>query len=126
TGEIVIGATSEDVGFTPGNTVGGIQQLLNAATRLIPQLKNYELFEQWWGYRPATPDELPILGASPWQNLSIASGHYRNGILLIPITAQLIAQHILKGNMDTKLAIFRWDRFTVAQTKHQTEESVCC
>ena len=124
TGEVVIGATSEDVGFTPGNTVAGIQQLLNAATRLVPQLAQYEFFEQWWGYRPATPDELPILGSSPWHNLSVASGHYRNGILLIPITAQLITQHILHGNVEDKLSIFRWDRFNVARERFQPQPSV--
>lgn len=118
TGEIIIGATSENVGFTPGNTVGGIQQLLNAATRLVPDLRHYEIHEQWWGYRPTTPDELPILGPSPWDNLSIASGHYRNGILLTPITAQLMSQHILHSNVDLVLEPYKWSRF---QTQRQSE-----
>ena len=111
TGEVIIGATSEDVGFTPGNTVGGIQKLLSAATHLVPELSQYEIHQQWWGYRPTTPDELPILGSSPWENLSIASGHYRNGILLAPITAKLMGQHILEGKLSEKLAPYRWDRF---------------
>jgi glycine oxidase ThiO len=111
TGEIIIGATTENVGFTPGNTVGGIQALLNAATRLVPKLSQYEIHQQWWGYRPTTPDELPILGQSPWDNLSIASGHYRNGILLTPITAQLMSQHILQSNVDQILEPYHWSRF---------------
>ncbi|MEM9136739.1 MAG: glycine oxidase ThiO, partial [Cyanobacteria bacterium P01_F01_bin.42] len=104
TGEVIIGATSEDVGFTPGNTAGGVHKLLNAAIRLLPKLSEYEIYQQWWGYRPTTPDELPILGASPWENLSIASGHYRNGILLTPITARLMSQHILKGDVEATLS----------------------
>ena len=69
-GKIIIGATSEDVGFTPQNTPQGIQQLLNAATRLFPLLEDFPMHETWWGFRPATPDELPILGASAYENLT--------------------------------------------------------
>ena len=126
TGEIVIGATSENVGFTPGNTVGGIHQLLSAAIRLVPQLQQYEIHEQWWGYRPTTPDELPILGDSPWHNLSIASGHYRNGILLTPITAKLLAQHILHGQTDLSLAPYRWDRFLGQDNHSEGKNAIAC
>jgi glycine oxidase ThiO len=91
TGRIVIGATSEDVGFQPGNTGTGLQGLMAKATSLCPQLATYPIQEQWWGFRPATADEQPILGASPYSNLTLATGHYRNGILLAPATAQLIA-----------------------------------
>lgn len=93
-GRIVIGATSEDVGFTPHNTPAGMQALLQRAIRLYPQLQHYPIIEFWWGFRPTTPDELPILGASPYQNLTLATGHYRNGILLAPVTANLIADAI--------------------------------
>ena len=60
-GQIIIGATSENVKFTPGNTPWGIQALLTRAIRLYPELQNYPIQEFWWGFRPATPDELPIL-----------------------------------------------------------------
>ncbi len=107
---LIIGATNEDVGFTPHNTPDGIQTLLEAAIRLYPQLKNYPIQEFWWGFRPATPDELPILGGSHCQNLSLATGHYRNGILLAPITAALIADFILEEKSDALLADFHYSR----------------
>jgi thiazole synthase len=108
---IIIGATSENVGFTPHNTPFGIQALLAGATRLYPQLKDYPIQEFWWGFRPATPDELPILGTSHCQNLTLATGHYRNGILLAPITAALIADLIWAQKADPLLAHFHYSRF---------------
>jgi thiazole synthase len=108
---LIIGATSEDVGFTPNNTPDGIQKLLQAAIRLYPQLKHYPIQEFWWGFRPTTPDELPILGTSHCQNLTLATGHYRNGILLTPVTAALIADLILKQKPDPLLADFHYLRF---------------
>ncbi|RCJ23092.1 thiazole synthase [Nostoc sp. ATCC 43529] len=108
---LIIGATNEDVGFTPHNTPDGIQTLLQAAIRVYPQLKNYPIQEFWWGFRPGTPDELPILGASHCQNLTLATGHYRNGILLAPVTAALIADFILEQKSDSLLADFHYSRF---------------
>ncbi len=110
-GRIIIGATCEDVGFTNGNTPAGIQNLLIAATRLYPQLQNYPIEEFWYGFRPATPDELPILGNSWCKNLIIATGHHRNGILLTPITAKLIADSILEEKSDPLLDRFHYSRF---------------
>ncbi len=113
-GRIVLGATVEEVGFTPRNTPAGVAQLLNAAIALYPELKNFPIEECWWGFRPATPDELPILGAGPCENLTLATGHYRNGILLAPITAKLIAGH-LQGTLDAPLTnlltAFSYQRF---------------
>ena len=111
-GRIVIGATSENVGFTPDNTAAGVQQLLNGATRLYPPLKNLPILEFWWGFRPATPDELPILGTSAYENLTLATGHYRNGILLAPITALLIADLLEKQISDSLLSHFHYTRFS--------------
>jgi glycine oxidase ThiO len=110
-GQLVIGATSEEVGFTSNNTAGGIQSLLNEAIRLYPTLAKGRFERCWWGFRPATPDELPILGASPYENLSLATGHFRNGILLIPATAMAIADQVLSQKNDPILAAFRWNRF---------------
>lgn len=110
-GKIVIGATSEEVGFTPGNTPAGIQALLERAIRLYPGLENYPIEEFWWGFRPATPDELPILGSSLCENLTLATGHYRNGILLAPATASLMADFILQQKTDPLLEHFSWERF---------------
>jgi thiazole synthase len=108
---IIIGATSEDVGFTPHNTPAGMQTLLQGAIRLYPQLQHYPIQDLWWGYRPATPDELPILGASYCPNLTLATGHYRNGILLAPITAALIADYIWEQKSDPLLSHFHYSRF---------------
>ncbi|MCP6758169.1 MAG: glycine oxidase ThiO [Fischerella sp. CENA71] len=108
---IIIGATVEEVGFIPQNTPAGIQTLLQQAIRLYPQIQNYPIEELWWGFRPATPDELPILGNSSCQNLTFATGHYRNGILLAPITAVLIADLIWGQKSDPLLSHFHYSRF---------------
>lgn len=109
-GRIVIGATSEDVGFVSGNTAIGINTLLSAAIELYPAIADFELQEVWFGFRPATPDELPILGASLYENLILATGHYRNGILLAPITGKAIAQ-FLRDSQTAALEAFSWSRF---------------
>ena len=108
---IIIGATSEDVGFTPHNTPAGMQTLLQQAVSLYPQLQDYPIQEFWWGFRPATPDELPIFGTSHCKNLTLATGHYRNGILLAPITAALIADLIWEHKSDPILSNFHYSRF---------------
>ncbi|MEG4858824.1 glycine oxidase ThiO [Microcoleus sp. K1-B6] len=110
-GRIIIGATSENVDFTPGNTPAGIQTLLAGAIKLYPELQNYPILEFWWGFRPATPDELPILGASAWENLTWATGHYRNGILLAPVTAKLLADLMWNQKSDPLLPAFHYSRF---------------
>jgi glycine oxidase ThiO len=110
-GKIIIGATSEDVGFAPQNTPTGVQQLLTNATRLFPLLQDFSIHESWWGFRPATPDELPILGKSPYDNLTLATGHYRNGILLTPITAKLIADLVWQRQADNLLSATSYQRF---------------
>ncbi len=114
---IIIGATSEDVGFTRDNTPAGIQTLLQGAIRLYPQLQDYPIQEFWWGFRPTTIDELPILGHSHCQNLIFATGHHRNGILLAPITALLLADLIWEQKSDSLLANFHYSRF---QTQSST------
>ncbi|MGB3309309.1 MAG: glycine oxidase ThiO [Nodosilinea sp.] len=115
-GRIVLGATSQEVGFAPHNTAGGVNQLLGNAIALLPQLADFTLDETWWGYRPTTPDEWPILGPGPAANLTLATGHYRNGILLAPITAHLVAQAVL-GDRDARLEPFSWRRFHSTPTR---------
>jgi len=110
-GRIVVGATNEAVGFTPYNTPVAIAKLLTAAIRLYPALQHLPIEEFWWGFRPATPDELPILGRSMCSNLTLATGHYRNGILLAPITAKLIADWVWNQQSDPLLDAFAWERF---------------
>ncbi len=110
-GRIILGATVESVGFTLGNTVEGIQSLLNAATCLLPALSAASVDDYWWGFRPTPIDESPILGESLWDNLTLATGHHRNGILLIPATVQVLADLILEQTTDSLLPHFSWQRF---------------
>ncbi|MGV2832058.1 glycine oxidase ThiO [Myxosarcina sp. GI1(2024)] len=110
-GRLIIGATVEDVSWKSGNTPQGIQSLIAKATRLYPAIADWQIEELWWGFRPATPDELPILGRGSCDNLFLATGHYRNGILLAPITAKIIADLILEQKSDPLLANFSWQRF---------------
>ena len=119
-GRLIIGATSEDVGWQPDNTPGGIQSLLARAMRLYPPLQDWAIQECWWGFRPATPDELPILGRSPCENLTLATGHYRNGILLAPITGLLIADLVEAKKSDPLLQHFGYKRFYNRSSPAQT------
>ncbi|NJK28530.1 MAG: glycine oxidase ThiO [Coleofasciculaceae cyanobacterium SM2_3_26] len=110
-GTLYVGATVEEVGFTPHNTSEGIQTAIAAAIRLYPAVAECPIREFWWGFRPTTPDEAPILGESLCENLTLAVGHHRNGILLAPITAKLIADWVLERTADPLLPHFRWQRF---------------
>ena len=109
-GRIILGATSQDVGFTPGNTPWGLHRLLGNAMTMVPMLADMPVERTWWGYRPTTPDEWPILGPGSCDNLTLATGHYRNGILLAPITAQMITRSVLQQSVPL-LDSFSWRRF---------------
>jgi len=125
-GRILVGATVEDVGFLPNNTPAGLQQLLNRAIQLYPPLQHFPIQEFWWGFRPATPDERPILGTGHCQNLTLATGHYRNGILLAPVTATLIADLVWDQRSHPLLNDFAWKRFLSAEAQSyqpQTSDS---
>ena len=110
-GRILVGATVEYVGFQRGITAGGISSLLAAAIEVAPALKSCEIVEAWSGLRPDTADHLPILGESGIDNLLLATGHFRNGILLAPVTAELIAATILGGESISELKPFAAARF---------------
>jgi glycine oxidase len=91
TGELVVGATNEDAGFDMNNTPAGLGRLLMDAQQISSHVGTYPILETWTGLRPATPDGLPILGQSAIPGVYYATGHYRNGILLSPITAAIVA-----------------------------------
>jgi glycine oxidase ThiO len=111
-GTILVGATVEDVGFDERTTAAGVRDLLDAACELLPEGWGATFLDARAGLRPATPDELPVIGPDPdVSGLVHASGHYRNGVLLAPITAQLVADWILDGTRDPALDSFRPDRF---------------
>ncbi len=89
---LVAGSTLENAGYEKRVTPEGLAHILEAAQELVPGLAGAEIIETWCGLRPDTPDHLPILGPTDVENLVIATGHFRNGILLAPITAKLIAE----------------------------------
>ena len=90
-GRVVVGATVEEHGFDVTVTAGGVHDLLRAAVELLPEVMELELTETVAGLRPGSPDNAPMIGPSGLDGLVIASGHYRNGILLVPVTADAIA-----------------------------------
>ena len=95
-GRMILGATTESIGFRKSVSPEGTKAILEAASQAVPALAEAGIVESWSGLRPGTPDELPILGPDPEvAGLHYATGHYRNGILLAPITGQLIAESIL-------------------------------
>lgn len=104
---VVVGSTLENAGYEKRVTSGGIEKILTAANELVPQLAKAEIVETWCGLRPGTPDQLPILGPAEVGGLVFATGHYRNGILLAPITAKLIGEWIAEGRTS-----FAWDSFS--------------
>ncbi|MGH7390039.1 MAG: glycine oxidase ThiO [Candidatus Rokuibacteriota bacterium] len=111
-GELLVGATVEDAGFARVVTAEGIAWLLAAAIDLVPALAGVPLARTWCGFRPWAPDGLPVLG--PWpgiEGLWLATGHFRNGILLAPITARLLREWIVGGRPSLDLSDFRPDRF---------------
>ena len=111
-GQLLVGATVEDVGFAEHPTVAGVQQLLAAVTELLPDAPRAQFDGVRVGLRPATPDELPILGPSERvPGLVYATGHYRNGVLLAPLTAAAVATYIIDGRSDPVFELTRPRRF---------------
>ncbi|RNM13040.1 FAD-dependent oxidoreductase [Nocardioides pocheonensis] len=102
-GEVVIGATSEEHDAEPVPTVGGVLRLLRAARELVPGLDRAEVTEVIARDRPATADNLPLVGPSGVDGVVLAAGHFRHGVLLAPLTAQLIADHVETGRIEPGL-----------------------
>jgi glycine oxidase len=90
-GRLIVGATVEEQGFDTAVTAGGVHELLREAYRLLPDVTEMELLHSLAGLRPGTPDNLPLIGPGAIDGLVLATGHYRNGILLAPLTADAIA-----------------------------------
>jgi glycine oxidase len=111
-GFLFAGATVEDVGFRPRTTRRGLAGLRRMAAAMAPALRYAEVASVWAGLRPGSPDGQPIIGRLPGKdNVYVATGHFRNGILLGPITGRLIAQLITEGKTETSLAPFSAARF---------------
>jgi len=113
-GRVVIGASVERAGFDKSIQDTMIKALLNEAATLWPPILEAQIIESWAGLRPGSIDELPIIGLCGDENCWIASGHFRNGILLAPGTAQVVRELILGEQPSVDLTAFRCDRFATA------------
>jgi glycine oxidase len=119
-GQILAGATVEYVGFDKGTTAGGIEKILSAAIELAPGLAATRIEETWAGLRPDSPDHLPILGPTDLDGLLIATGHFRSGILLAPITARVIREWVTEQRVSVDWERFSPLRFEAQATKKTT------
>jgi len=110
-GRIVVGSTLENVGYNKQVEVDTIQRLSQAAVELVPALAKAKKHEDWAGLRPASPDHLPILGETSTRGYFIAGGHYRDGILLAPVTANVMTALVLRKASAYDLSAFAASRF---------------
>ena len=111
-GRIVVGATSEEMGFDTTVTAGGLYELLEGGWEVVPGILDLPVDDTWAGLRPASRDHAPLLGATSAPGIVLATGHYRHGILLTPITAEEIARHVRSGETSSWLEPFSPTRFS--------------
>ena len=111
---LIVGATTEDRGFDPTVTAGGVHDLLHDAIDVVPGISELELVETLARWRPGTPDNAPLLGPGPLPGLVLATGHHRNGVLLTPVTAEVTAELLATGRLPELAAPFTADRFAAA------------
>src|SRR5262252_3938246 len=112
-GRLLIGATLEEAGFDKKTVPETLQELRHAALELVPELRNAKILEAWAGLRPATPDALPILGETGTPGYFVATGHFRDGILLAPITAKVMTNVVMGAKPGFDLVAFSASRFDV-------------
>jgi glycine oxidase len=105
-GRLLVGSTVELVGFRQGATAGAVRDLLSAALRLVPALADAMVSRTWAGFRPKTSDDMPLIGTVGIEGLVIATGHFRNGVLLAPITGEIVAALLTGGELPVDLAPF--------------------
>jgi glycine oxidase len=110
-GRLLVGTTVEEAGFDKRTDIAAIQRLHRAAIALVPKLADAKILESWAGLRPGTPDALPILGETETQGYFIATGHFRDGILLAPVTAEVMAAVIEGRKPEHDLSAFSPSRF---------------
>ena len=115
-GRLLAGSTTEEAGFEKSVTAEGVNKIKSMAREIAPVVTELPLLDSWAGFRPRAADDLPVLGnSSEIEGLVYATGHYRNGILLAPITGELIAETIVSRKTPAALAAFSPDRFQVVQ-----------
>ncbi len=111
-GTLLVGATVEEAGFDEKTTTAGVRDLIEAAAEIVPHTWTAGFIAAKAGLRPATPDEVPVIGASSvMPNVMYATGHYRNGVLLAPLTAQMVADAMLDNKIDPLLKLTSPQRF---------------
>ncbi|MEU0197608.1 MULTISPECIES: glycine oxidase ThiO [unclassified Streptomyces] len=113
-GELVIGATSEELGWDTTVTAGGVYELLRDAHELVPGITELPLTETRAGLRPGSPDNAPLLGPTGLDGLLLATGHYRNGVLLTPVTGDALAHALATGELPEEARPFTPKRFSTA------------
>ncbi|MFF4570733.1 glycine oxidase ThiO [Streptomyces sp. NPDC001410] len=113
-GELVVGATSEELGWDTTVTAGGVYELLRDAHELVPGITELPLTETLAGLRPGSPDNAPLLGPSGLDGLLLATGHYRNGVLLTPVTGDVMAELLAGGELPEEARPFTPERFGAA------------
>ncbi|MFJ8646619.1 glycine oxidase ThiO [Streptomyces sp. NPDC093546] len=124
-GELVVGATSEELGWDTTVTAGGVYELLRDAHELVPGITELPLAETRAGLRPGSPDNAPLLGPSALPGLHLATGHYRNGVLLTPVTGDVMAEVLVSGELPEQARPFAPDRFsTTASSPASAPSSV--
>nr|WP_030060175.1 MULTISPECIES: glycine oxidase ThiO [Streptomyces] len=111
-GELVIGATTEEQGYDTTVTAGGVYELLRDAHELVPGITELPLVETSAGLRPGSPDNAPLLGPTALPGLVAATGHYRNGVLLTPVTADLVSEYLATGELPDLAQPFTPTRFS--------------
>ncbi|MGW1911071.1 glycine oxidase ThiO [Streptomyces sp. NPDC002076] len=118
-GELVVGATSEELGWDTTVTAGGVYELLRDAHELVPGITELPLTETRAGLRPGSPDNAPLLGPSGLEGLLLATGHYRNGVLLTPVTGDVLADVLASGRLPEEARPFTPQRFGAAVLMEQ-------
>lgn len=113
-GELVVGATSEEMGWDTTVTAGGVYELLRDAHELVPGITELPLTETRAGLRPASPDNAPLLGPTALPGLHLATGHHRNGVLLTPVTGDAMAELLTTGELPAVARPFTPGRFAPA------------
>ncbi|WP_329036548.1 glycine oxidase ThiO [Streptomyces sp. NBC_00178] len=113
-GELVVGATTEELGWDTTVTAGGVYELLRDAHELVPGITELPLTETRAGLRPASPDNAPLLGPTALPGLQLATGHHRNGVLLTPVTGEVMAHALTTGELPEVARPFAPSRFTPA------------
>ncbi|MFG2548736.1 glycine oxidase ThiO [Streptomyces sp. NPDC048581] len=118
-GELVVGATSEELGWDTTVTAGGVYELLRDAHELVPGITELPLTETRAGLRPGSPDNAPLLGPTELDGLLLATGHYRNGVLLTPVTGDAMAHVLATGELPDEARPFTPRRFGAAALTEQ-------